>query len=90
MTRLFTTVIIEALESMKIQHVSDLKKANSHLYTCSNLEAEAASARDENGEKESLSTLCYEILRACGMEPLNAVETASTVRTKLRMKLPIK
>lgn len=75
---------------MKIQHVSDLKKANSHLYTCSNLEAEAASARDENGEKESLSTLCDEILRACGMDPLNAVETASTVRTKLRMKLPIK
>ena len=24
---------------MKIQHVSGLKKANSHLYTCSNLEA---------------------------------------------------
>lgn len=75
---------------MKIQHVSDLKKANSHLYTCSNLKAEAASARDENGEKESLSTLCDEILHACGMEPLNAVETASIVRTKLRMKLPIK
>ena len=82
--------IIEALESMKIQHVSGLKKANSHLYTCSNLEAEAASATDENGEKKSLSTLCDEILRACGMEPLNAVETASTIRTKLRMKLPIR
>ena len=81
--------IIEALESMKIQHVSGLKKANSHLYTCSNLEAETASATDENGDKKTLSTLCDEILRACGMEPLNAVETTSTIRAKLRLKLPI-
>lgn len=82
--------IIEALESMKIQHVSGLKKANSHLYTCSNLEAEATSATDENGEKKTLGTLCDDILRACGMEPLNAVETASTIRAKLRLKLPMK
>lgn len=79
--------IIEALESMKIQHVSGLKKANSHLYTCSNLEAEATSATDENGEKKTLGTLCDDILRACGMEPLNAVETASTIRAKLRLNV---
>lgn len=82
--------IIEALESMKIQHVSGLKKANSHLYTCSNLEVEAASATDENGQKKTLGALCDEILRACDMEPLNAVETASTIRTKLRLKLSMK
>ena len=40
--------------------------------------------------KESLSELCDEILVVCGMEPLNAVETASTIRKKLRLKLPMK
>lgn len=45
--------IVEALESMKIQHVSGLKKANSHVYTCGNLEVEAATARDESGEKKA-------------------------------------
>ena len=47
--------IVEALESMKIQHVSGLKKANSHVYTCGNLEVEAATARDESGEKKEAS-----------------------------------
>lgn len=82
--------IVEALESMKIQHLSGLKKANCHLYACSNIDAETASATDENKEKKKLGTLCDEILRACGMEPLNAVESASTIRTKLRLKLPMK
>ena len=35
-------------------------------------------------------SLCDEILVVCGMEPLNAVETASTIRKKLRLKLPMK
>ena len=82
--------IVEALESIKIQHVSGLKKANSHVYTCGNLEVEAATATDESGDKKALSALCDEILIACGMEPLNAVETASTIRKKLRLKLPMK
>lgn len=82
--------IVEALESMKIQHLSGLKKANSHLYACSNVEAETASATEENGEKKRLSALCDEILRACGMVPLNAVESASTIRSKLHLKLPMK
>mgnify|MGYP000055088203 FL=1 len=75
---------------MKIQHVSGLKKAISHVYTCGNLEVEAATATDESGEKKALSELCDEILVACCMEPLNAVETASTIRKKLRLKLPMK
>ena len=87
---LSATEIVEALESMKIQHVSGLKKANSHVYTCGNLEVEAATATDESGDKKALSALCDEILIACGMEPLNAVETASTIRKKLRLKLPMK
>lgn len=86
---LSATEIIKALESLKIQHVSGLKKANSHLYACGNLEAEAASATDKNGEKKTLGTLCDDIFHACGMEPLNAVETASTIRAKLKLKLPM-
>ena len=81
--------VIEALESMKISRLQGLKKANNNLYSCSNIDALAASAKNEDGEGKTLKELCNEILIACGAKPLNSLETASTIRTKLNLKLPM-
>ena len=81
--------VIDALESMKISRLQGLKKANNNLYSCSNIDALAASARNEDGESKTLKELCNEILLACGAKPLNSLETASTIRTKLKLKLPM-
>lgn len=70
---------IAALESVKIQQVSGLKKANSHLFVCSTLESESVLDSEEADGQKAPGMLCDEILRACGMEPLNGVETASTL-----------
>ena len=79
--------VIEALESMKISRLKGLKKANHNLYSCSNIDAQASSAMNKEGEHKSLKELCDEILQACGAEPLNSLETASTIRRKLKLKL---
>lgn len=81
--------VIEALESMKISRLKGLKKANHNLYSCSNIDAQASSAMNKEGEHKSLKELCDEILQACGAEPLNSLETASTIRRKLKLKLPM-
>ena len=81
--------VIDALESMKISRLQGLKKANNNLYSCSNIDALAASVKNEDGESKTLKELCNEILLACGAKPLNSLETASTIRTKLKLKLPM-
>ena len=80
--------VIKALESMKINRLKGLKKANSNLYSCSNIEANSVHVA-EGGEEVSLKELCDRILKACDAEPLNSLETASTIRKKLKIKLPI-
>ena len=79
--------VIEALESMKISHLKGLKKANNNLYCCSNVDAQSGTVKKANGENKTLKEICDEILRACGMEPLNSLETASTIRRKLKLRL---
>ena len=64
----------------KIQQVSGLKKANSHLFVCSTLESAPVLDSEEADGQKAPGMLCDEILRACGMESLNGVETASTRR----------
>ena len=65
------------------------KKANSNLYSCNNIDAPADSAKNKDGENKTIKELCNEILLACGIKPLNSLETASTIRTKLKLKLPM-
>lgn len=81
--------VIEALESMKISRLQGLKKANSNLYSCSNIDALSASVKDAEGKNKTLKALCDEILSACGAEPLHGLETSSTLRRKLSLKMPI-
>ena len=72
---------------MKISHLKGLKKANNNLYGCSNIDALSAAVKHSDGENMTLKELCDEILRACGLEPLNSLETASTIRRKLKFTL---
>lgn len=78
---------VAALESMKISRLKGLKKANNNLYSCSNIDAMSAAVKNADGENMTLKKLCDEILRACDLEPLNSLETASTIRRKLKLTL---
>ena len=71
---------------MKISRLQGLKKANNNLYSCSNIDALAASARNEDGESKTLKELCNEILVACGAKPLNSLETAPSRLTAWRRR----
>lgn len=78
---------VAALESMKISHLKGLKKANNNLYGCSNIDVLSAAVKHADGENVTLKELCDEILRACGLEPLNSLNTTSTIRRKLKFTL---
>lgn len=66
-----------------------MKKANSNLYSCSNTQALSTSITDADGNPISLQELCDRILKACDMEPFNSLESAPSIKRKLKVKLPI-
>lgn len=81
--------LVEALESMKVNRLQGMKKANSNLYSCSNTQALSTSMTDAGGNPITLRELCDRILKACGMEPLNSLESAPSIKRKLKVQLPI-
>ena len=81
--------LVEALESMKVNRLQGMKKANSNLYSCSNTQALSTSMTNADGNPITLRELCDRILRACDMEPLNSLESAPSIKRKLKVKLPI-
>jgi hypothetical protein len=81
--------LVEALESMKVNRLQGMKKANNNLYSCSNTQALSTSMTDADGNPITLRVLCDRILRACDMEPLNSLESAPSIKRKLKVKLPI-
>ncbi len=82
--------LIEALESMKVNRLQGMRNANGHLYSCSNTQALSSSMTDTDGNPVTLREFCDRILKVCGVEPLNSLETAPSIKRKLKLKLPMK
>ena len=72
-----------------MNRLQGMKKANSNLYSCSNTQALSTSMTDAGGNPLTLRELRDRILKACGMEPLNSLESAPSIKRKLKVQLPI-
>lgn len=86
----FADELVESLESIKVNRLQGMKMGNNKLYSCSNTPALSWSMTDADGGLITLRELCNRILKECDMEPLNSLESAPSIKRKLRVKLPIR
>lgn len=79
--------IVDALESINIQRKEELRYANSYLYSIGCDNTYCASAKDAEGKPLKVKELAKRIFSAFGIEPLRSLETAESLRKKLRIKM---
>jgi len=82
--------LVRALDSIKVNRLLALKKATNHLYNCTNVKDYASTLTYAQGKPLELSVLADRILKACGLEPPKALETAESLKCKLKLKMPIR
>lgn len=82
--------VVRALDSIKVNRLRALRKATHHLYNCTNVQGYASSLATPSGELLPLSALADKILTLCGLEPPKALETAESLKRKLKLRMPIR
>jgi transposase len=80
-------LVTDALQAMHVSPLTRLKKANNHLYECT---VDEAVRQLPDKTEVTLETVAANILKTCGIAPLDELETAGSLVRKLGRAAKIK